>query len=178
MDVQQGVVGQYGDEGVLDRLERALDAARQAGILVIFVRVVFRRGFAEVSPNNKSFSAIASTGSDAMTETGEGGVIHPRVAPRPDEPIVTKRRVSGFTGSDLEVVLRSQSIDHMVLTGIATSGVVLSTLREAADRDYRLTVISDCCADNDDEVHRVLTEKLFPRQAEVVTVDEWVRTIS
>jgi len=61
----------------------------------------------------------------------------------------------------------------MVLAGIATSGVVLSTLREAADKDYRITVLSDGCADADEEVHRVLTTKVFLRQADVMTVDEW-----
>jgi nicotinamidase-related amidase len=94
--------------------------------------------------------------------------------PLSTEIVVVKRRVSAFTGSDLEVVLRAADVDHLVLAGIATSGVVLSTLREAADRDFRLTVLHDACADRDDEVHRVLTEKVFPRQADVVTVDEWV----
>jgi nicotinamidase-related amidase len=84
-----------------------------------------------------------------------------------------KKRVSAFTGSDLEVLLRSLAVSHLVLTGIATSGVVLSTLREAADRDYQLTVLADACADADDEVHRVLLEKVFPRQAAVSTVQQW-----
>jgi nicotinamidase-related amidase len=65
-----------------------------------------------------------------------------------------------------------------VLTGIATSGVVLSTLREAADRDFRLVVLSDGCLDADPEVHRVLTEKVFPRQAEVMAVADWVATFT
>ncbi|MDQ2864223.1 MAG: cysteine hydrolase, partial [Bacteroidota bacterium] len=86
--------------------------------------------------------------------------------------VVTKRRVSAFTGSDLEVVLRSQHIQHIILAGVATSGVVLSTLREAAE-DYRITVLSDCCADADAEVHRVLTTKVFPRQADVLSIEEW-----
>ena len=64
-------------------------------------------------------------------------------------------------------------IQHLVLSGFATSGVVLSTLREAADKDYVLTVLEDGCADRDPEVHRVLTTKIFPRQANVVTVEEW-----
>jgi len=71
-------------------------------------------------------------------------------------------------------VLRAANIDTLVLTGIATSGVVLSTLRQAADLDYRLVVLSDACLDSDAEVHRVLMEKVFPRQADVVTVNEWV----
>ena len=64
-------------------------------------------------------------------------------------------------------------VRHIVLAGIATSGVVLSTIREAADKDYRITVLSDCCGDADDEVHRVLTRKIFPRQADVITLEEW-----
>jgi nicotinamidase-related amidase len=56
--------------------------------------------------------------------------------------------------------------------------VVLSTLRQAADLDYGLVVLSDGCLDADPEVHRVLTEKIFPRQAEVVTVAEWAGGLS
>ncbi len=86
--------------------------------------------------------------------------------------------MSAFTGSDLEVILRAQQIQHIVLAGIATSGVVLSTLREAADKDYMITVLSDCCADRDEEVHRVLTTKMFPRQAEVMTAEEWGKQLA
>ena len=55
--------------------------------------------------------------------------------------------------------------------GIATSGVVLSTVRWAADLDYSLVVVEDCCADSDEEVHRVLMQKVFPRQARVIAAD-------
>jgi len=89
-----------------------------------------------------------------------------------------QRRVSAFTGSDLEVVLRAAGIDHLVLTGIATSGVVLSTLRQAADLDYRLTVLADGCLDADPEVHRVLTDKVYPRQADVLRISEWTDSLA
>lgn len=72
------------------------------------------------------------------------------------------------------MILRAQRVQTLVLAGIATSGVVLSTLRQAADMDYRLVVLRDGCADADEEVHRVLLDKVFPRQADVRTVDEWV----
>jgi nicotinamidase-related amidase len=75
----------------------------------------------------------------------------------------------------LEVVLRAQGIQHIILSGVSTSGVVLSTLREAADKDYRITVLSDCCTDGDIEVHNVLINKVFPRQAAVFTLDEWCK---
>jgi len=91
--------------------------------------------------------------------------------------VVTRRRLSAFTGSDLEILLRTKNIDHLVLTGISTSGVVLSTVREAVDKDYILTVVSDLCADRDEEVHRVLTEKVFPRHADVLSSTEWLSTL-
>jgi nicotinamidase-related amidase len=50
--------------------------------------------------------------------------------------------------------------------------VVLSTARHAADADYRLVIVEDCCADRDDEVHRVLTEKVFVRQATVTSASD------
>jgi nicotinamidase-related amidase len=178
MDVQQGVVDRVGGGGgVLDRLATAIAAAREAGVPVVFVRVAFRPGFPEVGPSNRRFGAIAKAAGVAFTVDSPATQIHPAVAPRPDEPVVLKKRVSAFTGSDLEVLLRSQRTTRLVLTGIATSGVVLSTLREAADRDYELIVLADACADADPEVHRVLTEKVFPRQADVITVEEWAAAV-
>ena len=178
MDVQQGVVERFGQPGVLDRLTEGLAAARNAGVPVIFVRVAFRPGFPEVSTANRSFSALVSTAGDRFGEDNPATQIHPAVAPRPGEPVVVKKRVSAFTGSDLEVLLRSMNVAELVLTGIATSGVVLSTLREAADRDYQLTVLADACADADEEVHRVLLGKVFPRQATVITTQEWVTNLA
>lgn len=177
MDVQQGIAESVGPS-LLDRVGEALAAAREAGLPVIFVRVAFRPGFPEISPANRTFSTLAGTAGDRFAENSPSTQIHPAIAPRPGELIVVKKRVSAFTGSDLEVLLRSLKADHLVLTGIATSGVVLSTLREAADRDYRLTVLADACADRDDEVHRVLVEKVFPRQAVVSTTAEWVASLA
>jgi nicotinamidase-related amidase len=173
MDVQRGIIDRFdGEPDYLPRLSRAISAARRAGIPVVYVTVGFRPGYPEISAENRSFSAIASTGRFAP---GDPGVeIHPAVAPADGDLLVTKRRVSAFTGSDLEVLLRGLGARTLVLTGIATSGVVLSTLRQAADLDYRLTVLADGCLDADPEVHRVLTEKVFARQADVISVDEWV----
>jgi nicotinamidase-related amidase len=176
MDVQQGIVDRFGgDEGYLPRLAAAVQATRAAGIRVIYVTVGFRAGYPEVSERNKSFAAIAGTG--RMADGDPGSAIHPAVAPASGDVIITKRRISAFTGSDLEVVLRAAGIDHLVLTGIATSGVVLSTLRQAADLDYRLSVLADGCLDADPEVHRVLVDKVFPRQADVLGITDWAKSL-
>jgi nicotinamidase-related amidase len=178
MDVQQGVVERLSQPGLLDRMTEALAAAREARLPVVFVRLAFRPGIPEISAANRTFSALAGTAEDRFGESSPATQIHPAVAPRPGEAIVVKKRVSAFTGSDLEVLLRSLNVTHLVLTGIATSGVVLSTLREAADRDYRLTVLADACADADEEVHRVLLGKVFPRQAAVRSVGQWAADLA
>jgi nicotinamidase-related amidase len=176
MDVQQGIVNRFaGDDGYLPRLAATAGAARSAGIRVIYVTVGFRPGYPEISPRNKTFGPIAASG--RMTDGDSGTGIHPAVAPAAGDVVVTKRRVSAFTGSDLDVVLRAGGTEHLVLTGIATSGVVLSTLRQAADLDYGLTVLADGCLDADAEVHRVLMEKVFPRQADVVTAADWTAAL-
>lgn len=131
----------------------------------------FRRGTPEVSPKNVVFSVYAGT--DALGEMEHATQIHPAVAPQRGEIVLTKKRVSALSGSDLDVVLRSLGIESLVFTGIAASGVVLSTLREAADLDFILTVLSDGCLEGDPEVHRILMEKVLPRQASVMSAAEW-----
>lgn len=174
MDIQKRIVNRVQDAGFLPRLGRAVDSARSADIPVLYVVVGLRAGHPEASPRNQAFGALPP---DSFTDNDPDAVIHPDLAPRPGETVITKKRVSAFTGSDLDVVLRAGNIEHLVLTGIATSGVVLSTLRQAADLDYRLTVLSDGCSDLDPEVHSVLTTKVFPRQAEVVTIDDWAKSL-
>jgi nicotinamidase-related amidase len=92
--------------------------------------------------------------------------------------IVTKRRVGAFATTDLESVLRAHEVPCLVLLGIATSGVVLSTVRWAADADYVLIVLEDGCADADEEVHRVLMQKVFPRQATVVPSQAFLQALA
>ncbi|MFI5163443.1 MAG: isochorismatase family cysteine hydrolase [Sphingobacteriales bacterium] len=175
MDMQTGILGNFpAAASLIANTAKAIAHARSKNIRVIYVTVGFRQGAPEISTNNKGFSAAKERFAGVNME--EFATIHPELAPEEGELKVMKRRISAFAGSDLEVVLRSFGIQHMILTGIATSGVVLSTLREAADKDYALTVIADCCADADEEVHRVLTTKIFPRQADVLTLEDWIKS--
>jgi nicotinamidase-related amidase len=176
MDFQNGVVEGFGDAAVVGTARRAVEAARAKEIPVMFVRVAFRPGHPEVAESNRTFSALSGAG-EKMNQDNPATQVHADLGPRADEPVILKRRVSAFSGSDLDVLLRGAGADTLVLAGIATSGVVLSTLRQAADLDYRLVVLADACADRDPEVHRVLTEKVFPRQALVTTTGEWINSL-
>jgi len=174
MDLQNAIVSIYAknDEEFMPRAAGVLNAARSHGVKAIHVQVGFRPGLPEVNPRNALFGAIKTSPEWQKVFEGPAGQIHPSVAPQGEDIVVTKHRVSAFAGTDLEMILRSNGIETLVIFGIATSGVVLSTLLEASDADYRLIVVRDCCTDQDPEVHACLTEKVFPRRASVISAGE------
>lgn len=157
MDYQNRQLSNFSDafrEELLAKANTVLARVRHEGIPVIYVEV--RRG-------------------DRTPETE----IHSAVTPQSGEIVVTKRRVGPFSTTNLDAISREKGIETLVLMGISTSGVVLSTVRWAADIDYRLIVLSDCCADRDEEVQQVLMEKVIPfmGQATVVTSQEFLRAL-
>ncbi len=179
MDCQTGIVSIYAKppEEFLERAATVLQRARNTGMSVVHVQVGFRPGLPEVSGRNKLFAAIKSSSQHQKLFEGATGAINPALGPEGADIVVTKHRVSAFAGTDLEMVLRAKNIDTLVLFGIATSGVVLSTLLHACDADYQLVVIADCCADLDAELHEALLKRLFPQRAAVVTAAEFVQAL-
>jgi nicotinamidase-related amidase len=179
MDFQNVIVGMVGDQAgaLLERAAKARVTAHRAGLAVMHVRVAFSEAdYAAIPARNKSFSALA--GRRFITDGSHEAEIHALLKPTAEEEVFTKKRVGAFSTTHLGERLKARGIDTLILAGIATSGVVLSTLRDAADHDYRLYVISDCCADMDAEVHRVLTEKVFPRQADVINLEQFTRLVA
>lgn len=133
-------------------MSRAIAHARSLGIPIIHVGVSFTPGYPEL-PKDWSFNPQhsfrmaqqnnlflrGSTTTEVLEELWKEG-----------DTIVYKYRVSAFSGSSLETILRSMGVRHLVLCGIATSGIVLSTVREAYDKDFGMTVLSDGCLDRDE----------------------------
>jgi nicotinamidase-related amidase len=172
MDYQPGIVDSLPEAAaLLERAQAAIKTARDHGMAVGYVRVAFSDDdYQAISPNNKSFSSLAKD--RRLSADAPETQIHPAVAPQAGDIVVRKTRVGSFSTTDLAKQLAERTIDTLVLAGIATSGVVLSTIRDAADHDYRLIVLEDACADRDPEVHRVLMEKVFPRQAHIIATDD------
>jgi nicotinamidase-related amidase len=177
MDLQPSITAMVPDsDAFIGGLLRARTAARSAGVTVGYVRVALTAEDAEKVPkSNANFSAAAASG--RLDDSKPEVQIDPRIAPDADEIVVRKSRVGAFSTTDLREQLVARGIGTLVLSGIATSGVVLSTVRDAADRDFRVIVLEDGCFDRDPEVHRVLTQKVFPHQAEVVTIDDFLAAI-
>ncbi len=177
LDCQTGIVSIYAKddkESFLARVASVLDYARARGIAVIHVRVGFRRGLPEVSFRNPLFSSIKSSPQHQALFQEPLGAIPAAIAPKEEEIVISKHRVSAFAGTDLAMILRAQEVDTLILFGIATSGVVLSTLLEAVDGDFRLAVIKDCCADLDPALHDCLINRFFPTRAAVLLAREFI----
>src|SRR5579863_4121865 len=119
MDCQAGIVSIYAKppEEFIGRAASVLNAARNAALPVIHIKVGFRPGFPEVSTRNKLFAAIRSSPQHQRLFEGSAGAIHPVLGPEPGEIVVTKHRVSAFTGTDLEIILRAMEIDTLILFG-------------------------------------------------------------
>jgi len=164
------------DRKVVDKTQALQRAARDAGILVCYSATVFRPGYLEISDRNKTFSQRKNSGQEAVSDPEQ--LIHPSVKPLAGEVVVGKHRVNALFGTDLDMVLRSNNIETLVILGYATSGVVLSTVRYAADLDYRLLVVEDRCSDQDPEVHDFLTQRIFPRQTDVVGSEDVISALS
>ena len=157
MDFQQRIINNVASEpdAVVANAARALAGARAAGIPVIYV--VHRGGpFAEYAPDVE---------------------LHDGVLPEDGELVITKVRPGPFSTTALDVTLREMGVSHLVIMGVATSGCVLSSVRWAVEINYSFTVLSDACSDGDPEVHRVLTDKVYPRQGTVITADEFLNAL-
>ena len=163
------------DRQVVEKTQRLQRAAREAGLFVCYCATVFRPGYVEISERNKTFSARKHSGQPPISDPVQ--LIHPAVRPLDGEVVVGKHRVNALHGTALDLILRANDRDTLIILGYATSGVVLSTVRAAADLDYRLVVVEDCCADQDVDVHDFLTQRIFPRQAEVVTSDDVIQAL-
>jgi nicotinamidase-related amidase len=164
------------DRQVVEKTQRLQGAAREAGLFVCYCATVFRPGYVEISERNKTFRERKHSGQPPVSDPVQ--LIHPAVRPAASEVVVGKHRVNALYGTALDLILRANDIATLIILGYATSGVVLSTVRYAADLDYRLMVVEDCCADQDPEVHNFLTQRIFPRQAEVVTSADMIQALT
>jgi nicotinamidase-related amidase len=172
MDAQTVIV-EPAPESFFAGMRRAIDAAHEAGIQVIYIRVELRPGNAGVSPRNMRLTRL-----QPLLQQGAPGLdIHSSITPEARDIVLTKHRVSSFAGSGLDVVLSSLGITYLVLTGVSTSTAVLGTAMAAADLDFGLHVLSDACFDARTGVHDMLLADVFPAMATVLSAEEWAASL-
>ena len=170
-DFQPGILANLDDAApLLARANKALACARESGVQVVYVRVAFTpEDYERIPLRNKTFAAVAQY--KVFPADAPESQIHEALDVRDGDIVVRKTRFGAFSTTDLYAGLHARGIDTLIIGGVSTAGVVLSTLRDAADADFRLFVLSDVTADADPEVHCVLIEKVFPHQAEIITTD-------
>lgn len=180
LDLQIHNLDQIGDksEEIKKNAISLLSACRERGMTIAHVRVgLEEQEYQDISPNNKGWSYLRAKGSakDAGVETSLPHLqFHPDVAPISGELVIRKTRVGAFSTTNLHQLLQQQDISHLIIAGIATSGAVLSTVRDAADKDYGMTIASDACADRKEAVHSFLLEHILSKNCDVQTTEEIV----
>lgn len=174
--IKVGVGGHDGGrEALKANAARLLAAARGAGVPVVSVRIAFRPDHADVVQNAPIFRNVAKSG--AMAEGSWGAEFHEGLGPLPGEFVVKHSRVSAFHGSQLEEVLRVLGAKHLIVAGIATTSVVITTVAAAADMGYAVKVAADACSAADPALHRAALE-LMRLVAEVATVEEIAKSLA
>jgi nicotinamidase-related amidase len=171
MDYQQGILNRMEDPDALAAKARAaIDTMRGAGATIGYVRVAFTEEDLEAMPDGAPMARVKAMPAGSMGADSPATQIDERVAPQEGDIVVRKTRVGAFGTTDLDEQLRARGVDTLVLAGISTSGVVISTLVDAHDRDYRLFVLTDATADPDAELHASLIGGYFPKRAEMIEV--------
>jgi nicotinamidase-related amidase len=172
LDFQKGIFGfAPGAEAIVPNAAKAVEFARKKQYQIIHVGLGFSEGHPEIGDTESRFKRVKDN--NLFVKGSPSAEFHSSIA-RPEELVVYKQRIAAFSENHLHLLLRTRGIENLVFFGISTSGITLSTLRRAFDLDFRCVVIKDACFDADQEVHRVLTEKIFPSQATVVTADDFI----
>jgi nicotinamidase-related amidase len=171
MDYQPGILNRVEDPDALAAKARtAIDTMREAGATIGYVRVAFTEEELAAMPDSAGMARVKAMPAGSMDADSPATQVDERVAPAAGDIVVRKVRVGAFGTTDLDEQLRARGVDTLVLAGISTSGVLLSTVRDGYDRDYRLFVLADASADPEPENHEALIGQIFPRQAEVIEV--------
>ncbi|MCC8395231.1 cysteine hydrolase [Paraburkholderia sp. MMS20-SJTR3] len=157
---------------LLANTRRLCDAARAKGVAVYFANLRFSPGYPEVSPLNRNGQGIKRLGLFIDDRTA------PELGQRADEPLIAAQRASVFFGTDLQARLSARGIDTLIMVGIASTGVVLSSLSYASDADFRLYTVKDCCYDPDPVVHDHLFATAFDSRSIVLSLEQALRLLA
>lgn len=176
---QDGSVGKDGyyeqahNKKIIANIQKVIDVCRANQTPIYYVIVGFSKDYKEWSSNTKLFKNVKCK-KQAILGTW-ATQIHASVAPRENDVIITKHRVDPFYNTSLELLLNTAGVDEIILTGVSSEFVVLSTTLSAHDRDKKVTVLQDCISSSDEYSHECAMH-IISKLAEISTSEQLLLT--
>jgi nicotinamidase-related amidase len=169
--------GILAEAGTLERMQLALQASREQGVLVVYVNASHRKGYPEVPPNAAPLAAgLVKT--NAFLRGTWGAQVVEELEPQEDEIEIANYSTSAFTYTELDLILRNRAIRTVVLAGLATQWIVESTARDAFNRGYSVWTLADCCNSPDRQAHDYCVKNTLPMLGVVCRAADYVKAIS
>ena len=174
-DFFKGLYQQVIENKVIENTLNVLDQARKAKLPVLHIITGHKADRSDVVPTITDMSVAGKL--PHLVENTPAAEIVDELKPLPDEAVVFKRRHGAFYQTDLELLLRTSSVDTLLFAGVLTDACVATTVTESRMRDYHVIVISDCCASSTRERHTYFIKNMFPRHGRVRTSTEIVAAL-
>lgn len=134
-----GAIPADGAGEIMDNLTELLEMARKNNIQVIYTSHVHRGDYSDFGIAHY-FEPIS------CIEGSRGSEICDPIKPKEGDFVVTKRRYDAFIGTELDLYLRNHGIKNIIFAGVLTDACVFATLHHARCLDYKICIVSDCCA--------------------------------
>jgi len=175
--VDSPLPGMIASAGTIQRVQAALQASRDKGVLLVYVNASHRQGYPEVPPVPAPLAA-GLVKSGAFLRGSWGARVIDELAPLEDEIEISNYSTSAFIYTELDLILRNRGVKTVVLTGLATNWIVESTARDAFNRGYAVWILSDCCHSPSQEAHDHSVRNIFPMLGTVCRAEEYVGALS
>ncbi len=172
---QPALAAQVGERRVIERAARVLAAARKTSTSVIHVRVAFDPSYELRTNRSARFDAYASE--RAMQRNSPEASFVPSLTPLESEPVIDKGAVDAFVGTPLMEILAGRGLRRLIILGVATNLSVESTARHATDLGFDVTVVEDCCASFQADLHDFAVERLFGLFSTLTTSDDVIKLL-
>ena len=170
------ISGIIAEAGTVKNTQEILQASRSRNMFIAFVNAAHRPGYPEM-PRNPAPMSIGLKNANAFIMGSWGTEVIDELKPIEDEIIIINSSTSGFTYTDLDLLLRNRKIDSVVLTGLATNWVIESTARDAFNRGYIVYTLSDCCNSPSEEAHNYCLTNTLPMLGFVLDSESYLKAL-
>ena len=159
-------------QGTIPRVQQLVHAFRAAGQPVAYIAHAMQADYADAQFPYWRIPVMA--GRDRLVEGSWGARIVEQLTPAPDARLVIKKGYNGFANTPLDTILRHLGVSTCVVSGVMTCVCVSSTVRGGVERNYRMVVAGDACAEINREGHEAELKVLRRAFADVLTTAEVV----